>query len=306
MVVTPSHTPAWLCLVFRLPSSRGSQRVEIWRKLQRYGSLPMPGSGHLLPKTAQNQERFEWLASAIRSYKGEASVLDVNAIEGMPDKQIVQQFTAERAKQYAELEREIRKAPKSNSSLAQKGRWRRRFEQITDIDFFHSPVRVRVEELLLSADGLTEPRQLSSSDKNMKTKYMNRTWLTRPRPGIDRVSSAWLIRKFIDQKAKFQFSNKAEEYPEAIPFDMFHAGGFGHQGQDCTFETLCKEFKIKDKKVRVIAEMVHDADLDDEKFGRTEALGLQRALRGWEKRGHSDSELLDKGMELIDGLYNSF
>jgi hypothetical protein len=86
---------------------------------------------------------------------------------------------------------------------------------------------------------------------------------------------------------------------------MFKAGGFGHRGDDCTFETLRKEFGIRDRKVAVIAEVIHDADLDDEKFGRAEGVGLDKVLIGWAQEGLSDEELLRRGTELIEGLYRS-
>jgi transposase len=128
---------------------------------------------------------------------------------------------------------------------------------------------------------------------------------SRPRPGIDRVSSAWLIRRFIDPNAKFVFSDDPKRHPDAIPFDMFQAGGFGHRGEECTFETLRKEFAIRDPKVATLAEIIHDADLGDEKFGQGAGLGLDRVLIGWAQQGISDEELLRRGMELIDGLYHS-
>src|SRR5205823_8321276 len=135
--------------------------------------------------------------------------------------------------------------------------------------------------------------------------FRGRIWITRPRPGIDRVSSAWLITRFIDSDAKFIFGSDSNKAPGAIPFDMFQPGGFGHRGDDCTFETLRKEFGIRDKKVAAIAEIIHDADLDDGKFGRTEGAGLDRVLIGWAQHGISDDELLRRGIELIDGLYQS-
>jgi len=101
------------------------------------------------------------------------------------------------------------------------------------------------------------------------------------------------------------FANDPCHHPDAVPFDMFQGGGFGHRGDDCTFETLRKEFAIRDQKVEAIAEIIHDADLSDEKFGRTEALGLDRVLIGWAQQGISDDEVLRRGMEIIEGLYLS-
>jgi hypothetical protein len=92
---------------------------------------------------------------------------------------------------------------------------------------------------------------------------------------------------------------------EAVPFDMFHERGFGHRGDDCTFETLQKQFKIRDRRVKVISEIIHDADLADGKFGRKEGYGIDEVLKGWARQGISDRELLDRGMQLMEGLYHS-
>ena len=132
--------------------------------------------------------------------------------------------------------------------------------------------------------------------------YRGKTWLTRPRPEIDRVGSAWLIRRFIDSKAKFAFAGKASARPGAISFDMLDAE-FSHHGEDCTFETLIKRFGIQDKAVGKIGQMIHDADLDDAKFQRNECIGIDRVLKGWAKRGMSDQEILNHGFECFDGLY---
>jgi hypothetical protein len=85
---------------------------------------------------------------------------------------------------------------------------------------------------------------------------------------------------------------------------MFNAGGFGHAGNDCTFETLMKSFSIRDSRLRLVAQAIHDADLADEHFGRTEALGIDRILDGWNKQGIENKEVLRRGVEMIEGLYN--
>ena len=131
-----------------------------------------------------------------------------------------------------------------------------------------------------------------------------RLWVTRTRPGIDRSASAWLIRNFIDKKARFTFASETQIPHEAVPFDMFQ-GGFGHRGEECTYETLQKAFRIRDKRVGVIGQIIHDADLLDEKFGRNEGFGVDAVLNGWAKQGVSDNRLLERGMELVEGLYHS-
>ena len=100
------------------------------------------------------------------------------------------------------------------------------------------------------------------------------------------VGSAWLIRKFIDPKARFIFAAKPSAHPQAIPYDMFEVE-FTHHGEDCTFETMVKRFGIPDKSVQTIAEMIHDADVEDEKFQRPECMGLDRMFKGW-AQAHGD------------------
>ncbi|HWC20101.1 MAG TPA: chromate resistance protein ChrB domain-containing protein [Terriglobales bacterium] len=292
----------WLLLMFSLPASQASRRVEVWRKLKQHGALSLPSSGYLLPNTAQNHEHFEWLAAAIRKYKGQASVIKVNDIDDQPPAQLRQRFIEARSEDYEQLLRELRKSSVKRSS-GQLARLRRRFQHIVGIDFFTSPLRSRVESLLNSADGLAQGAPTSSETKRQE--YRNRTWVTRPRPGIDRVSSAWMIQKFIDRNAQFAFADDPRKIPDAVPFDMFQAGGFGHRGEDCSFETLRKEFAIRDPKVAVIAQIIHDADLEDEKYGRAEGMGLDRVLIGWAQEGTADEELLRRGMEMIEGLYQA-
>lgn len=300
----------WLLLVFSLPAARASQRVAVWRKLQRQGALPLRSSGYVLPNTPANQEHFEWLATAIRNEKGEASVAQVQAIDDLPPKRLAQLFIEARSRDYEKLIRELRRftsVPAARRHGGRLGQLRKRFQEIVEVDFFESPLRSRTETLLAQAE--TPDGNEASARKGarmLKANFKNRVWITRPRPGIDRVSSAWLIRRFIDPKAKFVFGSTPADHSRAVPFDMFHApGGFGHRGEDCTFETLCKEFGIRDAKAGLVAQIIHDADLHDEKFGRAEGQGLDHVLKGWASQGIPDQELLQRGMDLIEGLYHS-
>ena len=290
--------------MFSLPAKRASERVEIWRKLKRIGTLALPSSGYLLPSSAANEEHFEWLASAIRKYKGRASVARVESIDELPDEELIRQFNDARNRDYQQLLTALRATRSWAKKRPELARIRKRFQEIAVIDFFQSPFRSRVEELLSRADVAdSSPAERTSARK--KSQYRGRTWLTRPQPGIDRVSSAWLIARFIDPQARFVFGETAARFKDAVPFDMFHADGFGHRGEDCTFETLRKEFAIRDPKVSVVAQIIHDADLEDEKYGRAEGLGLDRVLIGWAQGGTADDELLRRGIEMIEGLYQA-
>ncbi len=296
----------WLLLMFSLPAKQASERVEVWRRLKKYGTLSLRTSGYLLPNTPENQERFEWVAAAVRKYKGQASVAQLHAIDDLPPDKLRQMFLDARAQDYQGLMKDLKRfAARKKHPAGGIARFRRRLQEVAAIDFFGSPLRGRAEALLESADSIGMAKAIPESGHKPKKEYRRRVWITRPRPGIDRVSSAWLIRRFIDPHARFVFADDPSQHPEAIPFDMFQSGGFGHRGEDCTFETLRKEFAIRNPKVGVIAEIIHDADLADDKFGRNEGIGLDRVLIGWAQQGVSDGELLRRGMELIEGLYGS-
>ena len=295
-------------LTFTLPTKRASQRVEVWRKLQRYGTVPLGNSGYLLPGDPASEERFQWLATAIRKYGGDASVVRVRSIDNISTPQLIGRFAEARAKEYQELIREIQKfmaKPQQDQGMGRLSRLRSRFQEIVEVDFFGSALQKRVAEHLANADAgrATKPKQQTARIDWQS--YKNRLWVTRPRPGVDRSASAWLIRRFIDPKARFAFAPENDVPNGAVPYDMFHAEGFGHRGEDCTFETLQKSFRIRDSKVKAISEIIHDADLSDEKFGRKEGIGIDEVLKGWARQGVPDSELLERGMQLMEGLYHS-
>jgi len=307
MSIRTKSPVGWLLLTFTLPVKRASQRVEIWRKLQRYGTVPLGNSGYLLPNSASNEERFQWLATTIRKYGGDASVVRVESIDNLSTPQLKARFSEVRAREYQALIREIHALSGDSAerkSTARLGRLRNRFQEIVDVDFFDSPLQERVRELLERASSMRAAKEDATARVNPR-EYKNRIWVTRPRPGVDRCASAWLIRRFIDPKARFAFAPEDQVPTHAVPFDMFHERGFGHRGTDCTFETLQKEFRVRDPRVTVIGQMIHDADLLDNRFGRKEGYGVDEILKGWARQGLADGKLLDHGMELIEGLYHS-
>ncbi len=304
MTTSKDGAVPWLLLTFTLPAKRASQRVEVWRKLQRYGAVPLGNSGYLLPSNSVTQERFEWLATSIRKYAGEASVVKVQSIDNLTTPQLIGRFAEARAREYQELIRELQKlSPDRKRGPDRLSRLRARFREIAEVDFFNSPLQRRVEELLVRAE-----KPLSTKEEAAKVNprdYVGRTWITRHRPGVDRSASAWLIRRFIDKKARFAFASE-EDVPEgAIPYDMFHGGGFGHRSEDCTFETLQKTFRIHDSSVEVIGQIIHDADILDAKFGRKEGFGIDAVLNGWAQQSLPDKDLLERGIDLTEALYQS-
>ena len=302
-----SGTP-WLLLTFSLPAKRASQRVEVWRRLQRHGAVALGNSGYVLPNDPVNRERFEWLATLIRNCKGDASVLQVHSIDTLSSKQLMQRFAKARARDFLALIRQLEKIASQHPqkrAVARINRLRRRFQEVVAIDFFHSSLRERAEKLLEAASSVRAGSSSYGRRGHASRKdYKGRLWVTRLRPGVDRVSSAWLIRRFIDVRARFGFAPEDRVPVKAVPFDTF-GGGFGHRGEDCTFETLQKQFRINDRKVKAISEVIHDADLCDDKFGRKEGFGIDEILKGWDRIGIPDREILQRGMQMIEGLYHS-
>jgi len=300
---------SWLLLLYGLSTNHGTARVSLWRKLKKFGAVPLKTSAYVLPDEPLHYERFQWLAKQIQDGGGEATLIRVAEIEGMSNDRIARLFNEVRAAEYKELADKIqkslagRKKSKADSLAHDLEKHQRRFNEIREIDYFNSPVGQDAEMLLQRLERLLAPKAKTGvAPKLDPEKFLGKTWLTRPRPGIDRAGSAWLIRKFIDPKAKFIFGMEPAKHSNALPFDMVDAE-FSHHGDDCTFETLVKRFGITDKAAIKIAEMVHDADLEDGKFHRTECLGIDAVLGGWAKSGLKDDELLAKGIECFEGLY---
>ena len=296
---------SWLLLLYSLPATHKTERVAIWRKLKKSGAIQIKTSTSLLPDSPAQYELFQWLATQIRDCGGESTLIRAQAIEGLPDEQLVGLFNAARDREYAEMIKALRKLVgqrKRDAAFADElERLKRQFRAIREVDFFEASRAHDAEKLLARIQGSARGRNAVGAKLAAK-QFQGKTWLTRSRPEIDRVGSAWLIRRFIDPAAKFVFGPSIDSFPRALPFD-FPDAEFSHHGEDCTFETLLSRFGIVDKALRKIGEMVHDADLDDEKFGRSECVGIDRVLKGWAKRGMSDEDLLRHGSACFDGLY---
>lgn len=296
----------WLLLMYSLPARRSSARVGLWRQLKRAGAVAFKTSTYVLPDEPQHVERFQWLAQQVRDAGGDATIVHASDIEGTSDEEIVRLFNEARADDYSELAGNLSRLVKAGgrkheSDPAAFEKLAARYEEISSIDFFACPRHEEAEMLLEQARKRGRGRP-GGGERLSVRQFKQKRWLTRPRPEIDRVGSAWLIRRFIDPKARFVFSTKPAEHPDAITFDMVD-GRFSHMGDDCTFETLLNSFGIDDPVARRIGEMVHAADLDDGKFPHTECVGIDCVLKGWAQLGESDERLLERGGELFDALY---
>jgi hypothetical protein len=297
---------AWVLLLYALPKGKAPERVALWRRLRQYGCLTLNTSAYILPDRPSCQERFEWLAKQILDAGGEATVSKVLMIEGLRDEEIQKRFNAERNAEYIELLKEataLRKRKEPPSTLSRKfERLRRLANETREIDYFGASKGRDLDEVLrqLEQEVKGKPQKYSAPALEPKD-YLKRVWITRPNPEIDRCGSAWLIRKFIDPKATFRFAAQAPERSNAVSFDMLEAD-FTHQGDSCTFETLCLQFAINDPIVLQIAEMVHDADLEDDKFDQKEGIGIDLMLKGFAQMGKSSDEILNAGIAAIEAL----
>ena len=304
--VSAMQNHSWLLLLFSLPAGKKTERVSVWRRLKKSGAIQLTTSTYVLPDRPALYEIFQWLAKQIRDYGGEATLIRAQEIEGLSNEKLIELFNSAREAEYGELGSGLREVMQRRRKKEDTGdtleKLKKQFRTIREVDFFDAPRGHEVEVLLRRADDSTPAAKSGVPVKLALKRYQGRTWVTRPRPEIDRVGSAWLIRRFIDEKAQFVFTPKPASVRDGLPFD-FPEGEFSHHGEDCTFETLLKRFGIADKHLRKIGEMVHDADLEDDKFQRPECIGIDRALKGWAKRGMSDDDILLNGGAFFDGLY---
>jgi hypothetical protein len=313
--------PFWLLLLYQLPLKPSKLRVRTWRRLQKLGALQVRGSAYMLPNSPQAREDFEWIRTEVTSMKGEAIVFTADAGDAGAHDEIVARFQATRAKDYQALRSEIQKALDAGRQPGPRGprdrRWksvakalRDRWNEVAAVDFLAAPGRYEAQSALEELERLPIPtgsrarRSPPTGGILMPAKYRNRLWLTRPRPGVDRMSSAWLIRRFIDPKARFAFGEKPRGGGKSIPFDMYGIE-FGHRGDACTFETLVSRFGIKDRAVQNIARIVHDLDLKDDKFQPPDVVAVGRLVEGLRQMYRSDAQLLREGMKMFEALYRS-
>jgi hypothetical protein len=303
-----------LLLAHQLPPTPSNLRVRTWRRLQDLGAIAVKQSVYVLPDSPESREDFEWLRVEIEGSGGEAVVFSANHLSAEAESVLVDEFRRNRQTAYAELAAQLQRVrpksagPRAQSHLRELVRYRERFQAIERIDFFGSAGRDRVASLLagLESKRAGMPNQQAASGGTDVAQFKGRMWVTRPRPGVDRMSSAWLIRRFIDATATFGFVTDSKNAPaDAVPFDMYGTG-FGHDGERCTFETLVATFGIQDRAVARLSEVVHNLDFKDGKFAAPEAVTLGAAIEGLQMSCADDHQLLDQGIILFEAMYRSF
>ena len=301
----------WLMLIVTLPTHPSSLRVRAWRKLRALGAVALKNSVYVLPQGADRLERLQWLTQEVQRDGGDATLLRVDRIENMTEEDVMRLFQDARQADYKDLAARYQKclrglgrrargreAARAADELARLGR---EVDRVRELDFFDAPGAQEVERLRATAEMHLRPETTPLPAAPLP-ELRGKLWATRPRPHIDRLASAWLIKRFIDHDARFLCAPPDQFPPEAIPFDVMGAE-FGHQGEDCTFETLFRRSGLDDPRLTVLAEIVHEADLRDGKFDRPETDGVNLAVRGLAASIKDDDELVALGLLLFDGLY---
>ena len=313
----------WLLFVHQLPSNPSNLRVRTWRRLQQLGAIAIKQAVYVLPDTPSAREDFEWLKTEVKAAGGDASVCSADHVDSWSDDALVEEFRRSRQEAYTSLARDVEKVLKrTRGARRPRGTrapalrrlsevFRERLTAIGGVDFFGSAGRDRVTTLLKQLEQQASETRLpavsskpaSPADANT---YRGRLWVTRPRPGVDRMASAWLVRRFIDLQARFGFAADRDAVPEdAIPFDMFGVD-FSHQDEGCTFETLCAVFGIQEPAVARVAAVVHDLDLKDGRFGAPEGATVGTLIEGLQLAHADDEALLAQGIALFEALYRAF
>jgi hypothetical protein len=304
-----------LLLLVEIPPKPSSLRVRVWRRLRSLGAVPLKRSAYLLPDTPERYEDFQWLAQEIERDGGDATLIRVQHIENVSPAEVVRLFHDPRDQDYKQLAGRYRKVlqdldrAKSEAARAriqeQLARVAKDYQRVRDVDFFDAPggaeVRRLEEAIAMRTRRPESPRREAPVTLDL-TKLRGRRWVTRPRPHVDRIASAWLIKRFIDPDAVFVFAPPGEFPQDALPFD---APGveLSHHGEDCTFETLIKRARLRDRRLARLAEVVHEADLRDGKYPHEEARGIDVSVRALLAASPDDHQVLSQGMSLFEGLY---
>jgi hypothetical protein len=319
LIVTRQTRGRWILLIHQIPTNPPYLRVKIGRRLAKVGAVALKNSVYVLPLSEAAFEDFQWLRREIVEQGGDATVVEAEFVEGLSDENAEDLFRNARDVEYSELAEELRALNKKakgklNQALrseleSEALRLERRLQEITAVDFFGASGRETVAGLLGALRARIAPPEaaLPAQVEEPREAFIGRTWVTRTGIHIDRIGSAWLIRKSIDPKAEFKFVPAKCYVPEPgeLRFDMFDAE-FSHVGDSCTFEVLCQRFNIREPELLAIAEVIHDIDLKDQKYGRAETEGVAALIAGIALSNREDLERLKQGSMLFEALLAHF
>lgn len=303
----------WLILVHRIPPRPLYLRAKMRQRLAGVGAVAVKNAVYLLPQGPEALEDLQWIAQEIVAGGGDAHLFEGDFVDGVASDAAVEQFREARNADYEALAADAHAAMKAARSAAaveelatSHTRLTRRLEEIRRIDFFDAEGRAAAEEALGAIETrLQKDRKEDTRMLKANAELRGRTWVTRPGVKIDRMASAWFVRRFVDPKARFRFVDpNAPKKDGEVRFDMV-GGDFTHEKDRCTFETLVGRVGLPDKAVRAIAEIVHDLDLKDGKFGRAEAAGVRMLLDGLMARTENDDERIERALVIFDDLHEA-
>jgi hypothetical protein len=316
-----TREPRWLLLIHQIPPRPAYLRVKVGRRLQALGAVPIKNSVYALPRGEQAMEDFQWVRREIVAGGGEATVCEAAFALGHSDADVTALFNRARDADYAVLAGEARALARTLPVAGRRRgdveaarqsllRLRSRLAEVAAIDFFGAAGRETFEGLLSGIDARLQPASGAGAGKRDPVRaagFRGRVWVTRRGIQVDRMASAWLIRRFIDPKARFKLVAGQDYSPRRgeVRFDMYQAE-FTHDGDLCTFEVLLLRFGLEDRALGRIGEIVHDVDLKDAKFARPEAPGVDRLIAGIALRHPGDAARLAQAGAAFDALYESF
>jgi hypothetical protein len=304
----------WLLLIAQLPAKPDYLRVKLRRRIQRIGAVALRGAVYVLPNQADAAEDFEWLRTELLADGADAIICSATPVAGVTEEDLRKRFRGVRGAEYSALADEARTTAASGAveeATRALPRLRRRLDEIGRVDFFGATERFEAEgaiERLAAvaaatpgADARPQPAAAATADARPRS---GRTWVTREGVFVDRIASAWLIRRFIDRDATFKFVAARGYVPQRdeVRFDMYQAE-YTHEGDRCTFETLLARFALDEPALHALAEIVHDIDCKDAKFDRPEAAGVESILRGLGNAQPADADRLAQGSPIMDALY---
>ena len=326
MKKTNSPTGSWLLCIHNIPPKPPYLRAKAARRLSALGAVALKNAVYVLPDGDRQRDGLLWLSREIEEGGGRAFVclagFDV-AIGGMDDGRIKALFVEARDAQYRELAAEARPVfealgepreadeTRRGETAVWAAQLRSRFDAVAAVDFFGAPGREVVEGILAGAEKwlrlvAVEEKMPPGADTRLAPEaYRGRTWVTRPGVHVDRIASAWLIRRFIDPAAGFRFD--AETYsPGEVRFDMAEAE-FTHEGAECTFEVLLRRFGLRDDPaLDSMGAIIHDIDLEERHPARPESPGIAALLTDIALRTDDDQERLNQGFQILDSLLQFF
>jgi hypothetical protein len=308
---------SWLILIISLPTHNATGRMRVWRALKALGCGVLRDGVYLLPHRLEFRQAFQVQAEAVRACGGNAHVLLLDS-----DSQAQQSlFEAlfDRSDDYARLLETLRQTAQAleseDASQAQRRvlRLRKDFEALAALDFFAGATREQVASVLGDLEHAiserlspNEPHAVQRRIKLLQRRdYQGRIWATRQRPWIDRLASAWLIRRFIDPEARFVWLAMPEDCPSgALGFD-FDDAAFTHTGAKVTFEVLVASFGLtQDTALNRIGALVHFLDVGG--IPVPEAAGLKTLIVGMRQRWAVDDELLAETEKIFNAFYQAF